>query len=754
MANVNVTLTDDGKGAAAAVGWSNPISQNIPYTIHATPSGGKYFMQWVVISGSVTIADDRKSITTFQVTTGLTATIEATFSSNPVLTVRNDGQGTTSPSGSVYANAPRSVVATATNNCGGLRFWRIIYGTGITITDIYNASITATLTDSAIIEAVFIPVYNLASMNTLAGTLKSYLYVDTILPALTVPTGSYIISMDEIVERIDVDPGVIDIENVNINIQEDYSTYSEGFWSKIINGYISKTITSSGSFSEGTNTIVRTDGGSFILDGWLLGMIGGITQTGANNGLTFTVAAITDSTVTTIETLSVVAAATCTLTSQLWPCDIQLMLTLVEDGTETFLFRGSLYRENTDAQEFYVNGTTRIRGFKSQWISMLGALKNVSTTALIQECKSHTTYYTTRSMPDFPGGVVLKMGDLLSCILKLSYNTTFSSGIINSTTDLQFTMETETLYFTDLYMMVGTDGGDSLGVWTGYFDVSAGWQTMYATAFDLLRSLASEFCFIPRYTFGTSAALIDASSVNNIHTMTLYSRGRSSVNLLTMASVPFTSDFLSVTTRKTQNIRATDRWDNTLASWAFNGVLHPANDTAFPSNAQFDIDATCDFNHWIDISTSYVISDHDTVRWRSLYQIITIIVGGDPYPAIVQVYFDACNFWNYQTKAYQQTTSVNTKVNPGVSSALDGYGTTMVYYLFYRLSPNRYQYTREYVGISANDTVINSQRALHTLARHQIDEIINGVTVHNIYYATEVHKNILKNTCKVVWVAE
>jgi hypothetical protein len=73
--------------------------------------------------------------------------------------------------------------------------------------------------------------------NLAAGTIKTYLYVNDSLPALTIPSNVKITKFGNITERLDVNPAVLDIENVEIEATEDYATYEEGFWFKVIMGY-------------------------------------------------------------------------------------------------------------------------------------------------------------------------------------------------------------------------------------------------------------------------------------------------------------------------------------------------------------------------------------------------------------------------------------------------------------------------------------------------------------------------------------
>lgn len=82
------------------------------------------------------------------------------------------------------------------------------------------------------------PIYALPDIeNNPAGVMKIDLIVDTSLPALTIPTGVKVLHIGTLTELIDVEPGVVDVQNLEIELAEDYSTYAMGFWYKVIQGY-------------------------------------------------------------------------------------------------------------------------------------------------------------------------------------------------------------------------------------------------------------------------------------------------------------------------------------------------------------------------------------------------------------------------------------------------------------------------------------------------------------------------------------
>ncbi len=77
--------------------------------------------------------------------------------------------------------------------------------------------------------------YTLQTSVLPSGTLTVYLYSET--NGLTIPTKQTLIVDQDFTERIDLIPGTIEIEQVSFGFVEDYSTYDEGFWYKVLNGY-------------------------------------------------------------------------------------------------------------------------------------------------------------------------------------------------------------------------------------------------------------------------------------------------------------------------------------------------------------------------------------------------------------------------------------------------------------------------------------------------------------------------------------
>jgi hypothetical protein len=74
--------------------------------------------------------------------------------------------------------------------------------------------------------------YVLQSTVVASGTLEITLITD--LAALTIPTYASLSPVGEFVQRVDVLPGVQELEQAEFEYFEDYSTYDEGFWFKVL----------------------------------------------------------------------------------------------------------------------------------------------------------------------------------------------------------------------------------------------------------------------------------------------------------------------------------------------------------------------------------------------------------------------------------------------------------------------------------------------------------------------------------------
>ena len=124
-----VTVTNDGNGAASADPASGATGTVV--TLTATPNEGYQFKEWQVVSGGVTIADNKFTIGTENVE--VKAIFEAIPAAAYIVTVTTDGNGTASASPA--SGVTGTEVTLTANPKDGYTFadWQVVSG-GVTIT--------------------------------------------------------------------------------------------------------------------------------------------------------------------------------------------------------------------------------------------------------------------------------------------------------------------------------------------------------------------------------------------------------------------------------------------------------------------------------------------------------------------------------------------------------------------------------------------------------------------------------------------
>jgi hypothetical protein len=124
---VNLTVSNNGYGTTTPSG-TVAVVPNVTQAITATPASGYSFANWTVTSGTATIANPNSASTT--VTIAANATIRANFTAvTYVLTITNDGNGTTAPSGAVTVPQGGAQTISATASSGFVfANWTVISG--------------------------------------------------------------------------------------------------------------------------------------------------------------------------------------------------------------------------------------------------------------------------------------------------------------------------------------------------------------------------------------------------------------------------------------------------------------------------------------------------------------------------------------------------------------------------------------------------------------------------------------------------
>lgn len=166
-----LTVGNDGNGTTTPSGAVS-VNYGVATSIAATPATGYEFVNWTVTSGTATIANPSSATTTVTLTSG-NATVQANFSAfTYTLTVGNDGNGTTTPSGAVTVThgAATSIAATPS---AGYQFlnWTVTSGSAA-IANPSSAATTVTLTggDAAIQANFATQTYTLTMTNDGNGT--------------------------------------------------------------------------------------------------------------------------------------------------------------------------------------------------------------------------------------------------------------------------------------------------------------------------------------------------------------------------------------------------------------------------------------------------------------------------------------------------------------------------------------------------------------------------------------------------------
>ncbi len=155
VAAYTLTVGTDGNGTTTPAGAVS-VNHGAATAIAASPSAGYAFVQWTVQSGTADIADPNAVSTTVTLTAG-NAAIQAQF--EPLayqLTVQDDGNGSTTPSGPVSVSHGEAAAIAATPAAGySFTNWTVVAGTA-TIADPNAASTTVILLDGdATIQAHF-----------------------------------------------------------------------------------------------------------------------------------------------------------------------------------------------------------------------------------------------------------------------------------------------------------------------------------------------------------------------------------------------------------------------------------------------------------------------------------------------------------------------------------------------------------------------------------------------------------------------
>ena len=163
-----VTVQNDGNGTASASPATAAAGTEI--TLSATANSGYHFKEWQVVSGTVSIAGNKFTMPSSDVT--VKAIFEADAPTTYTVTVQNDGNGTASASPATAA-AGTEITLSATANSGyHFKEWQVVSGTVSIAGNKFNMP-SSNVTVKAIFEADAPTTYTVTVQNDGNGTASA-----------------------------------------------------------------------------------------------------------------------------------------------------------------------------------------------------------------------------------------------------------------------------------------------------------------------------------------------------------------------------------------------------------------------------------------------------------------------------------------------------------------------------------------------------------------------------------------------------
>ena len=457
--------------------------------------------------------------------------------------------------------------------------------------------------------------YSLPQINNLAcGVVKCYAFLDSAFPTLIMPTKVPFLDIGEIKESIDAEVGAVDIGNVDVTLAEDYGTYDEGFWYKLIM----------------ENPTLNVD----------------------------------------------------------------LMFTVMNGVNEEFLYRGTVYRQGSEAPEYYLDTisapTKWGRGMKVQLVSSLINMQYSNMDDFCTIALSHATSLLNRI--DFQAYPFVSLKSVFASMMELAFASNYDESLIVDNGDFQISNATwnsgTPISWIDgliMYSWFVTSG--NLYPYTSWNQGFTYYDQM-SNPWELLKHICGEFGVIPRYTFGNTSGYIDAVAANNKHRITFNTRGKSG-NLIAPTGNVIESSILAQTSRNGQRLHVSSSLNQTdEGAWFWDGNYYDASHIGAvpPSWRVFDKTISFDFVSLPNLSSAI----------QAIY--LLDVADNYAYPA------DLIHWWNYSTAGYSTDTYF--------CSALSKY-------FFYRYT-GRIEVTRTYGSITASNGSTTSQMWLQTLQQEII----------------------------------
>lgn len=512
--------------------------------------------------------------------------------------------------------------------------------------------------------------------NNPAGTMKVDLLINSSAEwasSLTVPSTVKVVSIGEVQELIDVDPGVVDVQNVQVELAEDYSVYPEGFWYRVI---------------EYDQSV-----------------------------------------------------------------DIHFRFILTENGTDTYFFRGMVYRPETDFTEHYaIDGVKIVRTVKVKLVSPIILMKQTDLSLVLFSLLP--SYYVSADTYPMSWGTknFIKLRDIIACLAAESFVLAYDSSIPQFRND-EFQLIDDTLGSPvgpeDAYIVQNVDGtrGYLFGSSTDQNENPHYWLYQYGSCYDLLKAICLEFGWVCRYYEGLADGSWDAvTPSNNIPHLEFVTRGTSFASFISPEKGISSSVIHSEHVAKKQSFNVSDVQDvdgtyasgsktdgTTGASWSNNyGAyqLH-SGQLQYVSDVKFSIKPNPSEKFDLSVVLPFVLgSQSPFYQPYAAYRFLWFIAAGTATP------FTKLNWYNRGTDGWvEEDTSLQNAV---------------LYYYTNRFSPGRKCFERQYGSLKWTDGGTTTQANLKPMKRIAINDMLGTST----YYATEVRKDFQNNTSTVLWIEE
>ena len=276
-----VTVQNDGNGSGSATPATAAAGTEI--TLSATANSGYHFKEWQVVSGSVTITDNKFTMPASDVT------VKAIFEENApetyTVSVQNDGNGSGSATPATAA-AGTEITLSATANSGyHFKEWQVVSGS-VTITDNKFTMPASDVTVKAIFEENAPETYTV-SFNANGGT-GSMADVTGVSGSYNLPANGFIAPTGKQFKGWATSAGGTVITDTTITVTEDITLYA--IWEDIPvttytvsfnanGGSVTPESASTGSDGRLSSLPTPTRSGSYSFDGWYTAASGGTKVT-------------------------------------------------------------------------------------------------------------------------------------------------------------------------------------------------------------------------------------------------------------------------------------------------------------------------------------------------------------------------------------------------------------------------------------------------------------------------------------------